>query len=292
MKKLTLIIVIIFIANTFFAQDIIEKRDNSVVKAKISTVKKCIIKYKKANYIDGPTFQMPRYKINKIIYANGDTTVYKHLNVKISKELSNRKGFSLGVNYAAGASNVLKSTTYPNFGYNTGLDIKYYFNNKFGVKTGVQYHGIEFYHEFMNENNNGDNNNENDNLDEENNDLNNEIENETEDIDFSDGLINAGIGIPFHIIYTSDKRLGLNFEIGGTYFFPFNTDVEPVKIDLKNNYVLTAESVIGFNYRFSPRMSFNAGAFVQYDLVNYTNISNDPNIFGGLQFGIDYNFGE
>ncbi len=265
MKKITLIISLIFIANTFFAQDIIIKKDSSVIKAKITNVKKGIIKYKKANYTDGPTFQISKYKIKKIIYGNGDTANFKHFNFQISKELPDTKGLHIGTHYSPLINLIPNSVYEPAYGYNTGLDLKYYFNNKFGLKTGITYQGTENEQYFM-------------------------IPENT--FSANTQVSNSAIGIPLQLVYTGQKRFGLNIEVGGTYYYPFNTDFEQITINLKNNYVFTANGLFGINYRFAPRMSINAGALIQYDLINYTGQKNKPNLFTGIQFGFDYKIGK
>jgi hypothetical protein len=55
--------------------DRIYKKDNSVIDCKIIEVTSGEIKYKKANYLDGPTYSLAKNEVVTIQYANGDSEV-------------------------------------------------------------------------------------------------------------------------------------------------------------------------------------------------------------------------
>lgn len=55
--------------------DKIYKKDNTVLSVKIIEVTESAIKYKKSNYLDGPTYLLSKFDIATIQYANGDSEV-------------------------------------------------------------------------------------------------------------------------------------------------------------------------------------------------------------------------
>ena len=66
----------IFIAGSALAQDIIYKRDGSVIEALITERTNNDILYRRYNYQNGPIFQVELYDLDSIIYANGDIEVF------------------------------------------------------------------------------------------------------------------------------------------------------------------------------------------------------------------------
>lgn len=58
------------------AQDIIVLKNSERIDAKIVNVSSTEISYKKASYLDGPTFTLNIAKVSSIIYANGDVQAF------------------------------------------------------------------------------------------------------------------------------------------------------------------------------------------------------------------------
>lgn len=58
------------------AQDIIVLRNSQRIDAKIISVTSSEVSYKKADYVDGPTFTLKLEEIATIVYANGETQVF------------------------------------------------------------------------------------------------------------------------------------------------------------------------------------------------------------------------
>lgn len=68
---------------TALADDIIVLRTSEKINAKILEVSENEIKYKKANYLEGPTFILPIENISNILFENGDIQMY---NIPLPKE--------------------------------------------------------------------------------------------------------------------------------------------------------------------------------------------------------------
>lgn len=71
MKKLFLSTVWICLSLFSYAQDIITKKDGSDIKAIILEITQNEVKYKKANYLDGPILSINKADVLLITYANG-----------------------------------------------------------------------------------------------------------------------------------------------------------------------------------------------------------------------------
>ncbi len=65
-----------------FSQDTIVKVTSTQLIVKIIEVSSSDIKYKKWDYLDGPTFVINRSEISKIKYANGETDIISNLSNK------------------------------------------------------------------------------------------------------------------------------------------------------------------------------------------------------------------
>ena len=77
MKKLVLVC---FLSLAFYfvnGQDMIVKKDGSIVKAKILEVNDADIKYKKADNPDGPTYTVSKANLTSINYANGEVEKFE-----------------------------------------------------------------------------------------------------------------------------------------------------------------------------------------------------------------------
>lgn len=73
MKKITLILLLIATCVGIAAksQDIIVKNDKSEIKSKILEITEELIKYKKSEMLDGPTYSINKTEVFMLLYANG-----------------------------------------------------------------------------------------------------------------------------------------------------------------------------------------------------------------------------
>lgn len=96
MKKLiTLCLCVSAASLSASAQDLIVKKDSSVIEAKVLSVKENEIEYKRYNYLDGPTITIGRDKVISITYANGETESFENAESKALSE----KGITLRMSY-------------------------------------------------------------------------------------------------------------------------------------------------------------------------------------------------
>ncbi len=86
MKKI-LVILLLIVATTSFAQDIIILKDNTKVEAKITEVSSKTIKYLKYNNQSGPSFVLEISKISSILYQNGEVASFDV--VDVDKDINN-----------------------------------------------------------------------------------------------------------------------------------------------------------------------------------------------------------
>ena len=77
MKKLLSLYILCLVALCVSAQDIIVTTAGETIAAKILEVSKTEIRYKEANYTEGPTFVLPIADIKSIAYANGKVVVFR-----------------------------------------------------------------------------------------------------------------------------------------------------------------------------------------------------------------------
>jgi hypothetical protein len=70
-KQILYSVLFAFVSFITYAQDIIYKNDKTEVKAKIIEVLDDEIKYKKHEFLDGPTYTMQKNEIYMIVYKNG-----------------------------------------------------------------------------------------------------------------------------------------------------------------------------------------------------------------------------
>ena len=71
MKKLVLLSVLLMASCFVKAQDMIVKKDGSIVKAKVLEIGDDAIKYKKSDNLDGPTYSVSKSNLTSINYENG-----------------------------------------------------------------------------------------------------------------------------------------------------------------------------------------------------------------------------
>ena len=72
MKKLFSICLLLFVSGLMNAQDIIVKKDGSIIKVKVLEVSEEAIKYKKIDKTDGPTYSVLKSNLTSINYENGE----------------------------------------------------------------------------------------------------------------------------------------------------------------------------------------------------------------------------
>lgn len=74
-------------STSVFAQDIIIKKDFSIIKSKVVEVASSIVKYKKYSNIDGPIYTIEAKDIIAINYENGEKDVFENKEQSIKNEL-------------------------------------------------------------------------------------------------------------------------------------------------------------------------------------------------------------
>lgn len=67
---------ILFVAGHAVAQDVITLKDGTDVKAKVIEITTDEVKYKKENYLDGPTYTLSKTAILMIRYKDGDKDIF------------------------------------------------------------------------------------------------------------------------------------------------------------------------------------------------------------------------
>lgn len=75
MKRVLMLLV--FLSGFVFAQDVIYKSDGTEIKAKVLEILPDMIKYKKFENLDGPTYNIGRDEVFMIAYQNGQREVFK-----------------------------------------------------------------------------------------------------------------------------------------------------------------------------------------------------------------------
>lgn len=91
MKKTTLFLLAIIICNFVSAQDIIITKDAEKISAKVSDIEESVIKYKKFDNLDGPTYTMNKSEISSIIFENGSVEVFKEPTSNVQKPTTQRQ---------------------------------------------------------------------------------------------------------------------------------------------------------------------------------------------------------
>lgn len=76
MKKTLTTLLMLSILASLAAQDVIFKRDGSVIDAVITERNEFDLRYRRFNYSDGPLFQVNLCDLDSIIYSNGDIEVF------------------------------------------------------------------------------------------------------------------------------------------------------------------------------------------------------------------------
>lgn len=87
MKKIIIgLILFLFACSTAYSQDVIVKKDGSTVLAKVLTVSKEIVEYKKWSNPNGPTYKIEVNELLSINYQNGDIDRFDDKPVQEEKE--------------------------------------------------------------------------------------------------------------------------------------------------------------------------------------------------------------
>jgi hypothetical protein len=69
--RLILFLIGVFNFLTSFSQDVISKKDGSMIKVKVTEIIDDVVKYKKFDNLDGPTYNLEKSEIVQIKYING-----------------------------------------------------------------------------------------------------------------------------------------------------------------------------------------------------------------------------
>ena len=89
---------VVLIAITAHAQDKIYKRDGTVIDGKVKAVSETTVVYKRADNPEGPEYTIPETDITRIVYANGQTDVFKDGEQRVGKK-SHDKGSTKKMKY-------------------------------------------------------------------------------------------------------------------------------------------------------------------------------------------------
>ncbi len=61
----------IILSTTAYCQDVITKTDGSTLKVKVTDIEEAVIKYKKFDNLEGPSYSLSKNDVAKITYTNG-----------------------------------------------------------------------------------------------------------------------------------------------------------------------------------------------------------------------------
>lgn len=166
MKKfLSSVILIILACVTASAQDIIVTKDSERIDAKILEVSDTEVSYKKAGYVEGPTFVMKTSEISSIIYSNGDVQTFnfvsqdeivKNKKIKFNPEpVARKRPFGLSIGYVSkqidnmGAKVPWVGFTWDDKRYSPALRVGLWYAPEFGYGIGLQtgiYYELSYSH--------------------------------------------------------------------------------------------------------------------------------------------------
>ena len=90
MKKYLILLLLAISCNNVNAQDIIVKKDGSVIQSKVLEVNETNIKYKKQTNLNGPTYTINISDVLAINYKNGEKDIFNNDSATPSKSESNR----------------------------------------------------------------------------------------------------------------------------------------------------------------------------------------------------------
>lgn len=131
------------------AQDIITKSDGTKVQAKILEMNATEVKYKRFDYIDGPTFSLAVSEINYIKYPNGKTETFKKQNSTLvsAQQKSTTQNSGISQN---GFTNKVEAKNLLIKGLKQGKWIEYINSkNKITTKDSATYYQLTVYKDNM-----------------------------------------------------------------------------------------------------------------------------------------------
>jgi hypothetical protein len=79
MKRLFFFALVLFVAFSAYAIDLIVLRDGNIIEAKVTEISPSEIRYKRSNHLDGPTIVIPRATVLSIRYDNGKVEIFNPL---------------------------------------------------------------------------------------------------------------------------------------------------------------------------------------------------------------------
>jgi hypothetical protein len=85
-KIFFLVILVAFVANNLFSQDVILMRDGSLIKGKVVEFQDNLVKYKPSDFLEGPTRSVSISNVAKITYENGRIENYIQIEVPVQAE--------------------------------------------------------------------------------------------------------------------------------------------------------------------------------------------------------------
>ena len=99
MKKIILISLASFLYQSGFAQDTIVRYNGDKISAKVLEISSTDVKYKKSNFLDGPTFVESKNDIYKIKYSNGTTDMIGGSEKRVEVISPNRNNIIIKVKF-------------------------------------------------------------------------------------------------------------------------------------------------------------------------------------------------
>lgn len=93
MKRISIVIISVVFALGCFAQDIIVKKDGSIIQAKVVKVGTAEVDYKKWSNQDGPSYAIAKSDILAITYQNGESETFKSLTTSSGVQNSKQDGY-------------------------------------------------------------------------------------------------------------------------------------------------------------------------------------------------------
>ena len=75
MKRIISLLVLLALANISFSQDVIMKKNGDEIKSKVEELTDEVIKYKKFDNLEGPSYSIPKSEVFIIKYSNGTKEV-------------------------------------------------------------------------------------------------------------------------------------------------------------------------------------------------------------------------
>ena len=105
MKKIILLLMVLVLHANAFCQDIIVKRNNETIKAKIIEVNQNDIKFRRWDNLDGPVYIIQKSDIASIVYQNGEAESFMSVEKKPSS--NTKESQDIDVYEVIGNPNVL-----------------------------------------------------------------------------------------------------------------------------------------------------------------------------------------